>query len=77
MATLGRKKLILNNVLILEINDMGILVEKKFLNKENMNKIKFTKSQTDVIASKESFVYEFLSSLRQKINDPLGQKKIK
>ena len=77
MATLGRKKLILNNVLILEINDMGILVEKKFLNKENMNKIKFTKSQTGVIASKESFVYEFLSSLRQKINDPLGQKKIK
>ena len=43
----------------------------------DMKKIKFTKNQTAVIASKESFVYEFLSSLRQKINDPLGKKKIK
>ena len=25
----------------------------------------------------DNFIYEFLSSLRQKINDPLGQKKIK
>tara|TARA_B100001996_G_scaffold120317_1_gene91019 strand:- start:17 stop:478 length:462 start_codon:yes stop_codon:yes gene_type:complete len=77
MVTLGRKKLIVNNVLILEINDMGILVEKKFLNIDDMQKINFTKKQTNVISSKDSFVYEFLSSLRQKINDPLGQKKIK
>ena len=77
MVTLGRKKLIVNNVLILEINDMGILVEKKFLNIDDMQKINFSKKQTNVISSKDSFVYEFLSSLRQKINDPLGQKKIK
>jgi len=77
IVTLGRKKLIVNNVLILEINDMGILVEKKFLNINDMQKINFTKKQTNVISSKDSFVYEFLSSLRHKINDPLGQKKIK
>ena len=77
MATLGRRKLTVNNVLILEINDMGILVSKEFFDKEKMNKIKFTKKQTDVISSKETFVYQFLSSLRQKINDPLGTKKIK
>ena len=77
MTTLGRRKLLVNNVLILEISDVGILVDKKFLNKDDMNKIKFSKEKTKVIATKESFVYEFLSSLRHKINDPLGKKKIK
>ncbi len=77
IATLGRKKMTVNNVLILEINDMGILIEKKFLNKKDMKKINFSKNTTSVISSKDSFVYEFLTSLRQKINDPLGTKKIK
>ena len=77
ITTLGRRKLIVNNVLILEIDDMGILVEKKFLDKEDMQKIKFSKNKTNVLVSKDSFIYEFLSSIRQKINDPLGQKKIK
>ena len=77
MATLGRRKLTVNNVLILEINNRGILVNKNFLNKEDMKKIKFSKNKTGVLSSKDSFLYEFLSSLRQKINDPLGTKKIK
>ena len=77
MASLGRKKLTVNNVLILEINDMGILVSKEFFDKEKMNKIKFTKKKTAVISSKDTFIYQFLTSLRQKINDPLGTKKIK
>ena len=77
ITTLGRRKLMVNNVLILEINDKGVLVNKEFLNKEDMNAIKFSKRKTNVISSKDSFIYEFLSSLRQKINDPLGTKKIK
>ena len=77
IATLGRRKLMVNNVLILEINDKGVLVNKEFLNKDDMNAIKFSKRKTNVISSKDSFIYEFLSSLRQKINDPLGTKKIK
>ena len=77
ITTLGRRKLMINNVLILEINDKGVLVNKEFLNKDDMNTIKFSKRKTNVISSKDSFVYEFLSSLRQKINDPLGTKKIK
>ena len=76
IVTLGRKKLVVNNVLILEINEMGILVEKNFLNKNDMNKLKFSKNTTDVISSKDSFIQAFLVGLRQKINDPLGQKKI-
>ena len=74
ITTLGRRKLIVNNVLILEIDDMGILVEKKFLDKEDMQKINFSKNKTKVLVSKDSFIYEFLSSLRQKIQDPLGKK---
>ena len=77
MATLGRRKVLVNNVLILEISDVGILVDKKFLNKDDMNKIKFSKNKTNVITTKDSFIYEFLTSLRHKINDPLGKKKIK
>ena len=77
ITTLGQRKLIVNNVLILEIDDMGVLINKEFLDKEDMNAIKFSKRKTGVITSKDSFVYEFLSSLRQKINDPLGTKKIK
>ena len=77
ITTLGRRKLMINNVLILEINDKGVLVNKEFLNKDDMNTIKFSKRTTNVISSKDNFVYEFLSSLRQKINDPLGKKKIK
>jgi outer membrane protein assembly factor BamE (lipoprotein component of BamABCDE complex) len=77
MATLGRRKVLVNNILILEINDVGILVDKKFLNKDDMNKIKFSKNETNVITTKDSFIYDFLTSLRHKINDPLGKKKIK
>ncbi len=76
MATLGRKKLLVNNILILEMDDTGILVNKRFLNKDAMNNIKFSKNETGVITSKDSFIYDFLQGLRQKINDPLGQKKI-
>tara|TARA_Y100001936_G_scaffold106557_1_gene104612 strand:+ start:2586 stop:3047 length:462 start_codon:yes stop_codon:yes gene_type:complete len=77
LVTLGRKKLIVNNILILEMNEMGVLVKKKFLNKDDMNKLTFSKNTTDVITSKDSFIQDFLMGLRQKINDPLGQKKIK
>ena len=33
LKSLGRKKLLLNNVLILDFNNEGMLVEKKFINK--------------------------------------------
>jgi hypothetical protein len=40
-----------------------------------MNKIKFSKQETENVYTKDSFVYDFLSSMRQKINDPLGKRK--
>ena len=76
---LGKQKILVNNVLVLEINQMGLLADKKFYDKNSMNDIEIVAKQTDSVYGKRSFVYDFLSSMRQKINDPLGKraKKIK
>ena len=71
----GKNKLLVNNVLIVEIDNKGILISKKFLNKESINDMNFNKDLTMINYSKRSFVYNFLSSLRQKIDDPLGKKR--
>ena len=77
LTKLGKKRLIKNDVLVLEIDNTGILLSKKFYNKDDMNEIKFDENITGVNYSKRSFIYNFLSSIRQKIDDPLGKKRIK
>tara|TARA_Y100000768_G_scaffold369525_1_gene334520 strand:- start:162 stop:623 length:462 start_codon:yes stop_codon:yes gene_type:complete len=77
ISNFGKKDLIKNDVLLLEINNKGILVNKKFYNKNDMNNINFDQDITGVNYNKESFISSFLSSVRQKINDPLGKKRIK
>ena len=64
-----------NNVLALEFNEYGILIKKDFYNKNQINKINFTKNTTDAITREKNFIYSFLSSLRQKINKPAHRKK--
>ena len=64
-----------NNVLALEFNEYGILTKKDFYNKNQINKIIFTKDTTGTITREKNFVYSFLSSLRQKINKPVERKK--
>ena len=73
----GKDKIIKNNVLLLEINSRGFLENKKFLSLIDMQKIKFTEQETESQLSKKTFVYNFLTSLRQKINDPLGKRRKK
>ena len=77
LKTLGRKKILVNNVLILEFDSRGLLVKKNFYDKENMKKIKITEGNTKVLSKKKSFIDSVITSLRQKINDPLGQRKAK
>ena len=77
LIKLGKKNLIVNNVLVLEIDRKGILLSKKFYNKNDMKKLKFDENETGMNYSKKSFIYNFLSSVRQKIDDPLGKKRIK
>ena len=74
---LGKEKLITNDVLVLELNNLGLLASKKLYKKDDMNDLVFTDSTTDPKYRKRSFVYDFLSSMRQKINDPLGKRKNK
>ena len=71
----GKNILIKNNVLILEIDNRGILLSKKFNNINDMKKIQFSDDATTQVRKKNDFIYSFLSSLRQKINDPLGKRK--
>ena len=54
---------------------MGLLAKIDFYDINDMNKIDFDKDETEVRYGKRSFVYDFLSSMRQKINDPLGKRK--
>ena len=70
-----KKKLIANNVLLLEVNNRGMLIDKKFFNKEDINKMKFSKKITNVEVGKQSFIYKTLSGVRSKIDDPLGKKR--
>ena len=75
LFTLGKKKLYKNNVLVLEIDNKGLLVKKDFFDIDDMNKLEFSEDKTTVQYTKNSFVYDFLSSVRQKVNDPLGKRK--
>ena len=74
IKNLGNMKIYENNVLVLEIDDYGLLKKKNFYDKNDMNEIKLSKNETGKAFKKNSFIYEFMSSLRQKINDPLGQR---
>ena len=77
LSKFGKKRLIENNVLVLEINKKGILLSKNYYDKNDMNNISFNENITGVNYSKRSFIYSFLNSVRQKIDDPLGKKRIK
>ncbi len=72
----GRRELIVNNVMVLEIDDKGILAKKDFYNIEDMKKLKFD-NQRSASLKKRNFIYNFLSSMRQRVNDPLGVRKKK
>ena len=75
LTKFGSERIIVNNVLLLEINNMGLLEKKEFLDLANMRELKFTEQTTVKKKKKNTFLYDFLSSMRQKINDPLGKRK--
>ena len=74
IKNLGQMKIFKNDVLVLEIDKYGILKNKKFYTKDDMENIKVVENTTQVGFRKNAFIYDFLSSMRQKINDPLGQR---
>ena len=74
LANLGKMKIFKNDVLVLEIDNYGILKKKVFYNKEDMRNIEMVKSTTKTEIRRETFIYDFMSSMRQKINDPLNKR---
>ena len=72
LRNLGKMKIYKNDVLVLEIDDYGILKKKEFYNKDDMQDIKIVEATTKAGFKKNTFIYDFMSSMRQKINDPLG-----
>ena len=75
LSKLGKRKLLKNDVLVLQIDTRGLLLNKQFFNMNDMNEINFDKTITAANYQEKSFIYNFLSSLRQKIDDPLGKKR--
>ena len=69
LLKLGRNYLTKNNVLVLEFNKYGILEKKKLSSLDDMKEIKFAKSITENEIRKQNFVYSFLSSVRQKMEN--------
>ena len=67
MLKLGRNLLKKNNVLVLEFDKYGILKKKEFYDIQDMKKLTFEKNITENEIRKENFIYSFLSSIRQKM----------
>ena len=72
---LGTKKIVKNNVAVLEINNSGLLKKKAIYDINNMKKYKFTEETTQTNYEKDSYIYNVLTSLRQKINAPTKRKR--
>ena len=72
IKNLGKMKIYKNDVLVLEIDNYGVLTKKEFLNMDNMEDIKIVRNTTEASFARNSFIYDFMSSMRQKINFPLG-----
>ena len=75
LLKLGKRKLLANNVLMLEIDNRGMLVKKKLLNKNDINKLRISMKETKISSDKDSFLIKSLSSVMKKIDDPLGKKR--
>tara|TARA_Y100001954_G_scaffold234302_1_gene289490 strand:- start:597 stop:1082 length:486 start_codon:yes stop_codon:yes gene_type:complete len=74
LINLGKMEISKNDILVLEINNYGVLKKKDFYNINDMENLKIVEATTDNEFKKNSFLYDFMSSMRQKINDPLGQR---
>jgi len=71
----GTQKIKKNNVLIVELSKEGLLINKKIININDMNDVKYLKTQTDKEFQNKSVLYDVFSSLREKINAPIRSKR--
>ena len=74
MIKLGKQYIKENNVLTIKFDTKGIVSKKEFLSKDDLKQIKFAKGETIPAYTNNSFMYDFLSSFRDKINAPFKKK---
>ena len=74
IVKLGKQYIEENNVLTIYFDNKGIVLKKKFLDKNDLKQIEFAKKETKPIYNNNSFMYEFLTSFRDKINAPFKKK---
>ena len=55
-----------NNVLVVNFDKYGIVINKEFYSKDDMKKIKYSEMQTENPVSKQSFVSSFCKVLDKK-----------
>ena len=68
LMKLGIKTIEINNVLIVQFNSKGILIDKKIVDKNKMNDVKYVKSITDKNFKQDNFLFEIFTSMREKMN---------
>ena len=74
LKNLGKMEIYKNDILVIEFDNLGILKNKKLYDINDMENIKIAKESTGTINKDKSFLYDFFSSMRQKVNDPLGER---
>ena len=67
---LGIKKINKNNILIVDFNNKGLVENKKIIDLNNMNDVKYVKKITQKKFDQDNTIYNIFSSLREKINAP-------
>ena len=67
---LGKKKILSNNILILEFNSMGLVSSKNLLNIKDMNDIDKLEKITEKKYAKDDMLSDIFRTLREKINAP-------
>ena len=70
LIKLGSQKIKKNNVLIVEINNLGVIKNKKLLDLNDMNDLKYLEISTEKEFKNDNLLYNVFTSLREKINAP-------
>ena len=64
------KKISKNNILVIEFNNKGLVKNKKLVNLNDMNDLKYVKKITTKEFEQDNTIYNIFSSLREKVNAP-------
>jgi|TARA_B100000242_G_C42745746_1_gene347817 outer membrane protein assembly factor BamE (lipoprotein component of BamABCDE complex) len=70
LIKLGNQKIKKNNILIVQLDNRGLLIEKKMLDLSKMNDLVYFEKTTQKEFKQDNFIYNLFTGLREKINSP-------